>query len=163
MKTLHLIRHAKSGFGAAALTDIERTLNPRGIQDAQLMAQPILTAGCEFQNVYCSKATRAQMTIEAIAETLSDKDIKWTVDDRLYTFSARDLLLWLHQLDDEKKSVVIVGHNPGLTELSNYLGDQLINNLPTCSYVQLQFDVDYWMELTEETGKQVNFLNPNMF
>ncbi len=127
------------------------------------MAQRIMNAGCSFQNTHVSMAIRAQMTIQGIADELPHHELQWTVDEDLYTFNARTLLKWIHKFDDAKDSLVIVAHNPGLTELANHLGGLFIDNLPTCSYIQLQFEADYWMELTAESGKQTEFLKPKMF
>lgn len=163
MKTLHLIRHAKSSNGGAAVSDIDRPLNNRGKRSCQIMAQHIVDAGCDFDNVFCSTAKRAQMTIMGINQALEDKDIKWSLDDDLYTFDSQAILQWCQRLDDSLNNVVVVGHNPALTEFCNYVGDRYIENMPTCGYVQLSIHSGCWRDLGVKSGKLVNFLVPPMF
>ena len=162
VKTLHLIRHAKSSWAHHGLGDVERPLNERGIKSCARMARPILGAGCAFGHVFCSVATRAQGTIEGIAASLPERDIRWQVDEELYTFSSRALLDWVHELDETLDDVVIVGHNPGLTDFCNAMGDTYIANMPTCAYAQLRFTVGTWAEIAPGKGERVAFLAPKL-
>ena len=100
------------------------------------------------------------MTIEGLSEALPSKDIEWHLDEDLYTFSSRDLLDWVHQLGDELSEVVMIGHNPGMTDFCNAMGDRYIANMPTCSYAQLLFPQDAWSELSPKSGKLETFLTP---
>ncbi len=160
MKTIHLIRHAKSEWENEDQRDIDRTLNDKGHAACKLMAQRIVDAGCNFENVYCSAAIRAQQTIEGLVKVLARKEIKWEVDYKLYTFDADDLLDWLDQVEDDIDEIVLVGHNPGITELTNLLGDKHLSNVPTCGYVQLQLDINGWSEIRVNSGKLKVFLTP---
>ena len=81
MKTLHLIRHAKSSWENPHLGDLERPLNSRGLRSCPLMAPHILASGCSFKNVYSSPALRARKTIELIAHNLPQQNISWTLCD----------------------------------------------------------------------------------
>jgi len=140
MKKIHLIRHAKSSWTDISLADIERPLNQRGIESCRIMAGEILNAGCNFENIFCSVATRAQSTIETISKHLPHKNITWQLEPNLYTFSCGDLLTWCQELDDSLQEIVIVGHNPAMTDLCNQISDGHIDNLPTCGYLQLAYD-----------------------
>ncbi|MEX0330789.1 MAG: histidine phosphatase family protein [Puniceicoccaceae bacterium] len=162
MKKLHLIRHAKSSWNHPGLGDVERPLNERGIRACARMARPIMEAGCRFEHVFCSVATRAQLTIEGIAASLPELDINWRIDESLYTFSARDLLNWVHRLDESLDEVIMVGHNPAMTEFSNAMGNGSISNMPTCGYAQLQFPVGRWEEVGPGTGTLEKFLAPKL-
>jgi phosphohistidine phosphatase len=162
MKTLHLIRHAKSSWSDSSLHDSERPLNARGRNACKLMAHPIVDAGCSFENVSCSMARRAQLTIEGLAAALPDRDIAWDVDDDLYTFGWQGLLRWIRQRNDNLNTVVLVGHNPAITDFSNVIGDGDISNVPTCGYVQLQLNADEWRQVGPSSGRIVTFLTPKM-
>lgn len=162
MKTLHLIRHAKSSWGNASLADVERPLNKRGEEACQLMAEHIRNAGCNFSHVYCSMAKRARLTLEGLSQALPGMAIEWTVEESLYTFSHQSLLAWCLDLPDNLDEVVLVGHNPALTRFCNEMGDRLVDNLPTCGYAQLRFPIHSWEHLTPGGGKTVTLLTPGM-
>lgn len=124
----------------------------------------IFNAGCTFEHVYCSTATRAQMTIQWIAKTLSDKKITWLLDDDLYTFESNEILKWCRKLPDKQSEVVIIGHNPALTDFCNKMvGKLAVSNMPTSSYVQLSFAIDSWKDLATGTATLECFLKPKMF
>lgn len=163
MKKLHLIRHAKSSWKDSSLADIDRPLNKRGLESCQIMAQQILNAGCDFKHVFCSTAVRAQATIEHISQSLIDRNIQWHLDDALYTFNNQDLFLWWQTLDDSIPEVVMIGHNPAITDFCNEVSDSDIDNIPTCGYVQLAFDQNLWRDLSEKSTRQLHFLKPKMF
>ena len=165
MKTLHLIRHAKSSWDIDGQKDIDRALNKRGRKACEIMAQRIVDAGCNFQNIFCSPAVRAQETIERLAKALAPREINWDVDHELYTFDAGDLLKWLKSIDNTLDELLLVGHNPAITELTNFLGGDLLGNrfianVPTCGYVQLDLDITAWSEIDSNSGAIKMFLTP---
>ncbi len=161
MKRLHLIRHAKSSWDHPDLHDIERPLNSRGLKATKVMAPAIVAAGCSFDAVFCSAAVRAQETIENIASHLPDHGIKRVVDDALYTFSAGAVLDFLNALPENFDDVTIVGHNPAFTDLTNRLTSAAIVNVPTCGYVQMEFE-GAWKDLDYGTATLNEFLTPKM-
>ncbi len=163
MKTVHLIRHAKSSWKDPSLSDLERPLNNRGYKSCQLMAEPIVRAGCNFDKVFCSIAKRAQMTIQGINQALQDREIEWELDDSLYTFSSHNLFLRCREMDNSQADVVLVGHNPAMTDFCNTMGNRYIENMPTCGYAQLAFPQESWEALSPGTAEVVAFLTPKMF
>lgn len=164
MKTIHLLRHAKSSWADPSLSDLDRPLNGRGKRSTLLMIEPIWKAGCRFENVYCSPAKRARATIRHMSKALKGNGVYWTADESLYTFDGDDLLHWLQDLGDEMEDVMLVAHNPAITELSNLLAeDQRIENIPTCGYVQLQSSVRSWKKLNPGCAELVEFVYPKMF
>lgn len=163
MKIIHLIRHAKSSWDDYALPDIDRPLKQRGIKSCEIMAPELVRAGCDFENIYCSPARRAQQTIELIAQNLPQKIITWDTDSDLYTFSSDELLSWLKQCNDDLNELTLVGHNPGLTDLNNHLTHTILDNLPTCGYLQLRAGVSSWSELDFGCAEQIFFLRPKQF
>ncbi|MCC3859866.1 SixA phosphatase family protein [Pseudemcibacter aquimaris] len=161
MKKLHLIRHAKSSWNSGDLSDIERPLNARGHKACELMAGIIHDAGCTFENTFASPALRARTTIENIAHHLTDQDIKWEIDEDLYTFSALDLMLWCRRIDEGLSDVVIVGHNPAITEFTNRMTGSDILNVPTCGYIQMEF-LSTWKDLDFGIATLNEFITPKM-
>ena len=162
MKTLHLLRHAKSSWDDPGLSDSERPLNQRGLGDCKIMANEILNSGCSFDNIFCSIATRAQMTIETISSHL-EKTIDWKVDESLYTFDDEDLLSWCRKLSSNLNDVMIIGHNPAITDFCNRIGNQMIENVPTCAYIQLEFKMDQWSNINDQSATTKVFIKPKMF
>ena len=163
MKTLHIIRHAKSSWSVPGLADIDRPLNARGLRSSKLMAEKIKLAGCNFRHVFCSPARRAQMTIQIIADSLVDRDIQWVTDEALYTFSQDALVEWWRGRSNALDEVVMVGHNPAITEFCNLIGDLSSDNVPTCGYVQLMFPGGRWGEIGRGTASSIEFLYPKMY
>lgn len=161
MKVLHLIRHAKSSWDNPDWTDKERPLNSRGLNDCKLMA-PEIARYCDFRRVFSSPAERAQSTLQNLSDALP-KPIDWTADEALYTFNSKGLLNWCRALDDDFDEVTVVGHNPALTDLCNQIGDQLLDNLPTCGYVKLHAVCDQWGKLAAGSTKVSSYLYPKKF
>ena len=161
MKKIHLIRHAKSNWEDGSLADIDRPLSELGINACLFMAQHIVDAGCCFDNVFCSPAVRAQTTIELISSGMSEADVKWQTDEKLYTFSSNSLFRWFRDVDDSISEVLIIGHNPAFTEFCNEISDSDIRNIPTCGYAQLVLPQDcQWQEISEISAELTTFLKP---
>lgn len=160
MKTIHLLRHAKSSWDDDSLPDRERPLASRGIQDCARMGRHILETGCGFRNVFASPARRAWTTIKLVSEGLTGIDVHWKLDEELYTFGSSCLLHWLAGLDDRLDEVMMVGHNPGFTDLCNRLGDRHVTNIPTCGYARLAGDVSSWRDVAGGGFKLVSLLIP---
>lgn len=161
MKRIHLLRHAKSSWGDASLADVDRPLNPRGLDCCRLMARPLVEVGCSFENVFCSPAVRAQSTIRLISENLSGINVEWQTDPTLYTFDSEDLHDWCRAIDDSISEILIVGHNPAFTEFCNELSGSDLRNIPTCGYVQLTAtQVCTWKNISGAAFELTTFLRP---
>ncbi|SHO55568.1 SixA phosphatase family protein [Vibrio quintilis] len=161
IKTIHLIRHAKSSWDDPTLADRDRPLNPRGICTSRMMARPVHDAGCHFEQVFCSPAVRAQSTIELIHQSLPEIKFRWKTEKALYTFESDDVLRWCRKLDDEMSDIVIVGHNPALTDFCHQLSGVDLNNIPTCGYVKLvSVSPCQWKKINKKTFDLAVFLKP---
>lgn len=161
MKRIQLLRHAKSSWDNPDLDDIDRPLNKRGKRACKIMAERLLSAGCSFDFVVSSPAKRARRTIKRIARHLPDINVDWQIDDRLYTFDSDELLHYLRTLDEQICEPLIVGHNPALTELCNYLTASEIDNIPTCAYVSLRYAGETWQQLEHGCCQLENFIKPS--
>ncbi len=160
MKKIHLIRHAKSSWKDTTLADIDRPLNKRGIKTCRFMAH-ILDAGCCFDKVFCSPAVRAQLTIELISSSLEGVDIQWQTEKQLYTFDSSTVFDWCRTVDESISELVIIGHNPALTDFCNAVSNSNLKNIPTCGYAQLTIGKKIrWRKLAEGSAELTAFLRP---
>jgi len=144
MKILTLVRHAKSSWGDAALTDRERPLNARGERDAPDMGARISEHGIRPSLILTSPAVRARTTATIIANEIGYPIEFLQREDSLYLASLDDLLDVVVAQDNGFNNLMLVGHNPGLTEFANFLIPGLTNNLPTAGVVSVQIDSEDW-------------------
>ena len=144
MKTLTLVRHAKSSWNNPTLGDRKRPLNKRGERDAPIMCRRIAEHGIRPSLIVSSPAQRAWTTAKIIAEEISDPREFLQREDSLYLASLDDFLDVLVSLDQDFNSVMLVGHNPGMTDFANFLVPGLTSNLPTAGVVSVTIDQDHW-------------------
>ncbi len=152
MKTLTLIRHAKSDWSRAAQPDFDRSLNKRGSDDAACMARHLADTGLRPDLIYSSPALRAAATVKPIAQAIGYPidGIRWMPD--IYLASADDLSRLVRELPATVGHAMLVGHNPGLTDLVNHLSGETIENLPTCSVVTLTLPDESWRTVSAGSG-----------
>lgn len=160
MKKLVLIRHAKSSWEDPDLDDSERPLNKRGKKDVPIMAGR-LRALEMFPDLFLSSpAVRALTTARAIAEGIDYPQESIVENEEIYLADVPELLSVVGAIDDGNDLVFLVGHNPGLTDLANHLGDTPVDNIPTCGICSLEFDVPSWKEVPAGHGTLVVFDYP---
>ncbi|RPH89087.1 MAG: histidine phosphatase family protein [Calditrichaeota bacterium] len=143
MKTLLLVRHAKSSWKHPELSDIDRPLNKRGKQDAKAMTDRLRERNISVEVIISSTAVRALRTAELLAEGLKFHGLNLT-DDRLYAAAADQILDVIEEIDPQFDGVMIIGHNPGMTELACLLTRELIAHVPTCGVVHLLYSAPSW-------------------
>ncbi len=163
MLQLTLIRHAKSSWKDTTLTDFERPLNKRGRHNAPLMGRVIRHNGLSFDRMLSSPAERAITTARLIAAELGYPEQQIETLDELYDASAGQLLHSVQSVDDRWRSVALVAHNPGLTQLCNDLSDAGIDNLPTCAVAVIEFELDSWQAVHPDSGRLTRFDYPRMY
>jgi phosphohistidine phosphatase len=144
MKTLTLVRHAKSSWKDSSLSDRDRPLNKRGERDVPIMAKRIVEAGIRPSLIVCSPAVRAWTTAKAIASEIGYPMEFLQRENKLYLASLDDMLDVLVSQDNGFNSLMLVGHNPGLTTFANYLSPGITNNVPTAGVVSVNFDREDW-------------------
>ena len=150
MKTLLILRHAKSSWKDTHLIDHQRPLNKRGKKAAPEMARRLLKRGVRPDVIVSSDARRAMETAVSMAEILgvSPKAIRQNPD--LYHGAPDRILDVVHRFNDQWKQVMVVGHNPGLTELSNRFTRNPIANIPTAGVVELRFNTRSWRNIDRD-------------
>ena len=163
MKTLLLLRHAKSSWDDPALADHERPLNARGEKDAPRVGQLARDEGLVPDLIVSSDAIRARLTAEAIADATGGQIL---VDPRLYHASATEILAAVRSVVEHSVvkhdvgTVMIVGHNPGLEELIALLTEEL-EHLPTAALAKIALPIERWSSLdTEIRGTLVGVWRP---
>jgi phosphohistidine phosphatase len=144
MKILTLIRHAKSSWKDPTLPDWDRPLNKRGRRDAPMMGERLAGREAYADLLITSSAVRAVATAEAIATAIEYPADEILVDERLYGADEFEILEVIQNLDDAWERVMLIGHNPGLTDLVNALSPTGIDNVPTCGIVELAYDAESW-------------------
>jgi len=144
MKTLTLVRHAKSSWSNPQLSDRQRPLNKRGKRDAPVMGKRILEHGIRPSLIVSSPATRAWTTAKIIAAEISYPIEFLQREDNLYLASLDEILDVVASQDTGFNNLMVVGHNPGMTNFANFLSPALTHNLPTAGVVSVQIDQDDW-------------------
>lgn len=159
MKTLLILRHAKSSWKEAGLTDHERPLAKRGKRDAPRMGTLLRDEDLLPDLILCSTAKRAFTTAEIVADE-SGFEGEMRLSRDLYSFDPEPYLEALADLEYEYERVMVVGHNPGLEELIDILTGEY-NRFPTAALAQVRLPIARWAELDDETeGKLVNLWRP---
>ena len=145
MKTLLVLRHAKSSWSDPALDDHERPLNKRGRRDGPRMGKLMREYGLIPDMVISSDAARARLTAEAVVEA-SRCAGEILLDQRLYMASPADILALLRTVGEKAETVMIVGHNPGLEDLVARLTGER-QDMPTAALAQIVLPIDQWRDL----------------
>jgi phosphohistidine phosphatase len=148
MKTLFLVRHAKSSRDDPSLPDRDRPLDDRGRQDAPKMGKRLAKRDVKPDLLLSSPALRALTTAQLIAEEVGFKRKDIVVDDRLYASNADDLLAVIRTLDKKLDRVMLFGHNPEFSDLAHRLSSEIID-MPTSAIVEFNFDTKAWSDVGE--------------
>lgn len=161
MKTLHLLRHAKSSWKELGLSDRERGLNKRGRRDAPRMGRA-LSQLLKPMSACVSPARRAQLTLAGLCQGWpAMAQMQHHTDEDLYTFSSEQVIAWIAAQGDSQQSLFLIGHNPAFTGLVNELtGEYTLDNLPTAGYASLDLDINRWGELCAGCGELKQTLFP---
>ena len=153
MKTIYLVRHAKSSWKYPNLDDFERPLNKRGRKSAPLMGTILKKLKVAPDLIVSSPANRAAMTARIIADKISYPLDNIRYSESMYEFSANALIDVVEHLDDVLNKAMLVGHNPALTDLANYIGNKPISNIPTSGVFCVELDISSWKKISEHCGK----------
>jgi len=160
MKTLTLVRHAKSSWNHPGLADFKRPLSKRGERDAPTMGSRLAAQHIRPQIIVSSPAARALTTAQVIASALGSQPAEIITDDRIFHAYSEQLLNVIRDFDAPLRHIMLVGHNPGLTDLVEQLTQAGISNIPTCGIVILGFSIDHWSEVSDCAGEMLLFDYP---
>jgi phosphohistidine phosphatase len=155
MKTLLLIRHAKSSWEQPGVSDFDRPLNERGKNDAPQMAKKVKEKGIELDHLVSSPAKRARKTAKYFAEEfgLKKEDIKLV--EELYGATQSEFLKAVTDINDKYKTIALFSHNPGITDFASSLTNVRVDDMPTCAVFALHVETDSWKDFP---GAEKKFL-----
>lgn len=160
-RTIVLIRHAKSSWDNPDLADFDRPLNDRGFTDAPLMGKQLALQGLRFDAIIASPSKRTTQTLSFLLKEIKFPESKIVWDSSIFHSSSDNLIHILQSLDPSVKTVALVGHNPSMTDLANYLqSDTLIENVPTCGIVCVRAELPAWSDLQHQKAKLEFFIYP---
>lgn len=152
MKTLFLIRHAKSSWDDFSIKDIDRPLNERGKKSAPIMGKILADSGLDPDVMISSPAKRAFSTAKRIAKELDYEKDYILKEPSIYDAEVKDLLHLVNGLKNEWKTVILIGHNPGFTEFCNYLSGSDLQNIPTCGVAKIELPTKDWKMVSRDSG-----------
>jgi len=159
MKTLYLMRHAKSSWKDASLSDRQRPLNKRGQRDAPQMGRRLRDKGVVLDRILSSPARRAQNTAELVAQAVGYPVERIEQTQSLYFTSSSSMLALIPQLDEQWAAVMLVSHNPDISALLQRLCRTDIDDMPTAAIATLQFD-GKWRDVSDLTGCLIDYDYP---
>lgn len=146
MKSLLLIRHAKSDWGNLGLDDFDRPLNERGKRDAPVMAHRLLDKKIKIDAIIASPAKRAAKTARIIAGEMKIKKNRIIYKPELYLAGPEVFYTVIENMDDEFESIAVFSHNEGITHFANMLTIARVDNIPTCGVFALKIKTANWKD-----------------
>lgn len=152
-RRLTLLRHAKSDWNSPTRNDYDRPLNARGKRDAPRIGQQLRKRGLHPQLILSSSALRAISTARIVAAELGYDAESVQTDDDLYLATPKKILQILREKGAPYADVLLVGHNPGLTDLANLISDARIDNIPTCGAISVELDGRDWSSLSDHAAQ----------
>lgn len=167
MLDLYILRHAKSSWKDLDLDDFDRPLNKRGKLNAAQMGRYLSERNVRPQMVLCSKAKRCKQTLKRLlAEGFSPSQQVFL--NRLYLASSSEILEEIRNTSDTVKSLMVVGHNPGLESFIEKLVEDknnadylsILEKFPTCALAHIQIDTDCWSTLAPNSGRLYCYITP---
>ncbi|MDN4166272.1 histidine phosphatase family protein [Cytophagales bacterium LB-30] len=153
MKRLLLVRHAKSSWDFPQLSDFERPLNERGLRDVQTMGQRLKALGIRPEGIVSSGAKRALDTAEGMGKIWGESAKNIQMIPALYHADAEALCRIIKNLPAHLNQVMLVAHNPGITDLVNQLAVFSTDNIPTCGVVVIDFEVAQWQQVSAQKAQ----------
>lgn len=163
MKRVILVRHAKSvSYGYDQ--DYDRILTDRGKEDAQKISTKLLKMDIHPDLIIASPSARTSQTAGIFADTLGYSRQMIRFEKKLYSGkTSENFLAMLQELEDEKETVIVFGHNPTVYYYMHFLLHEFSDDVPTCSTVGIDFDANSWSELRSNQGKMTFRFIPDMF
>ena len=149
MKTVILVRHAKSDWNDPSLSDFDRPLNERGKRDAPVMAHRLLDKKVEVDAFISSPAKRAKRTAKTFAEAFKRDKEEIVYEEDLYGAGNEVFYRVISEAKNKWESIALFSHNPGLTDFANLLTETRIDNIPTCGIFAVKADCRDWKEFRD--------------
>ncbi|MDD2508709.1 MAG: histidine phosphatase family protein [Aliarcobacter skirrowii] len=162
MRELILIRHAKSDWSNPLLDDFERPLNKRGSKNAPFMAKILKKEIQKPDLIISSPSFRTKLTLEYFLKEFEYKG-EVIFEKSIYEAPFENLLKVIKNIDNKYKTIFLIGHNPGLNDLANFLLGSFEDNIPTSGVLKIDFDTNSWKNISKDNSKLIFFKYPKMF
>lgn len=162
MKNLYLIRHAKSDWNDESKSDFDRGLNKRGQRAISTMADALKEKMVMPDLILCSPAKRTKLTAKGLANEIKYNG-KIDYIEKLYMAEPLQVIRIIKEIPDKYNNVFIIGHNPEITELTDLMVEEYIDNVPTLGIVALHVPIKHWKKFKPEKTKFDFFIYPKMF
>lgn len=160
MKTLYIIRHAKSEWTDLSLSDFERPLNKRGEKNVLFMGKLLSQQKIHLDLIVSSPAVRAKITAQEIAKRVGYDTKEIVYAEGLYLADVDTIEEVLKKAPSSKNTVLLIGHNPGLTLFAEYISGYNIDNIPTCGIFCVTLKNDDWKSIGRGMAEFVSFDYP---
>jgi len=162
MKTLYLIKHAKSNWSIPDTRDFERPISKSGAKDVNTISSYLMIQEILPDIMLSSCALRAQETTDLLADKIDFQGKKIFLEE-LYNTTAEDIQAIIMAQDDAYNSIFLIAHNPHISELINLVTDEHFSKMPSMGLVALNFEIDEWSEIETKKGKIDFFIFPKQF
>lgn len=160
-KHLTLLRHAEAAPKEARQDDKSREVTQTGMKDSLHMGARFLEQNIQFDLMVASSALRAEQTAALIAEGMKLENPRVLMEDVLYEASVRQLLDYINNIEDGYDNVLVIGHNPAISYLAEYLTKAHTGDMAPGSVAIISFDFGSWKEVSENNGELVGYLTPS--
>ncbi len=161
MKKLYIVRHAKSSWEVDQ-DDFDRSLKKKGKLNAPFMARKLLSRGVNVEQIISSSAKRTTKTTGTINQVLGVPETMVSFNKELYLASPKEIIKQIQETNNSVNELMIVAHNPGVTQVVNFLAKEHFENIPTSGMACILFDIESWSDL-KNNGKLGFFIYPKMF
>jgi phosphohistidine phosphatase len=158
MRTLYLLRHAKSSWKDLTLPDFDRPLKDRGRKAAKRIGKYLAAEKLSDPLVVCSPAVRTRETADIVLKH-AHLPVAVSYEERIYEASLRNLVQVVSEIPDDKQVAILIGHNPGFEELLAYLTGES-RRMPTCALAKIKFESESWKDIKEDQGRLDWFVTP---
>ena len=163
MKTLYLMRHAKSSWDTPGLNDGERPLNSRGKKNAPFMGKLLKEKNEIPDLIISSPAKRAYSTAKKVAKEVDYPGKKILKEEKLYMADTDEFLSVIGNTGQNLNKLMLVSHNSGITRFANFISGENLDNIPTAGIARIDFDMDSWRQIKETKGKMIFFEYPKKY
>lgn len=163
MKSIYFVRHAKSDKGNPMLRDFDRPLNERGYRDAYFMSEQMKKQKQIPEIIVSSPAVRAYSTALIFLKNFGMKTSRLVLNENLYEQPSGKYIDEIKLFPENFKSVMLVAHNPTITEIANSLSDESIDEFSTCGIARIDFDMKRWDEIDSKNGRKIFFDFPKRY
>lgn len=163
MKTLYLIRHAKSSWQQPGLRDFDRPLNKRGVNGSNIMGKQLKLKGVNPDLIISSPAKRAMLTANIFADVIGYNSNQIEFNKTIYGAGIDELLTIINEVEEDNNVIMLFGHEPTMSYFTQFLTDNYIQKFSTAGVAKIIFDINDWALINKGAGKLEYFIYPKMF